>query len=215
MAPIRAATRSANNKTYACTTWNNCAFRWIQHETSLCPLPTYVSNKSTNLPTLLTTKFHQISIFSSNFQIFMSMGPTWRSLKLWPQNFSEADTCTIWNYNMKSQTGQKENANDWQTFEHRPKMWKFPTKKIGPRFTQTGACCYRAVLLYKRGFSKTVSTSHFAKADTLRIWNYISLPMFWRAEIEIWWLDPEKSWFFQNFRRDSYRPKLITFCPDV
>ena len=76
----------------------------------------------------LTIKFHQISIFSSNFQIFMSTGPTWNGFKLFTRNFSEADTCTIWNYNMKSQTGQKENANERQTFEHTPEMWNCCTK---------------------------------------------------------------------------------------
>ena len=88
------------------------------------------------------------------------MGQTLNAFKLFTRNFSEADTCTIWNYNMKSQTGQKENANDWQTFEHRPKTWKKCPKKIGPRFDQFGPDCYRAILLYKPGFSKTVSTSH-------------------------------------------------------
>ena len=102
----------------------------------------------------LTTKFYQISICSSNFQIFMSMGPTLRDLKLWPQNVSEADTCTIWNYNMKSQTGQKENANERQTFEHTPKMWNFCTKKIDPRFDQFGPDHHRGILLYKPGLKK-------------------------------------------------------------
>ena len=100
------------------------------------------------------TKFHQFLIFSSNFQIFMSMGQTWSSLKLFTRNFSEADTCTIWNYNMKSQTGQKENANQPQTFEHRPKMWKKFTKKIGPNLDQTGPGHDRIVLLYKPGLKK-------------------------------------------------------------
>ena len=89
-----------------------------------------------------------------NFIFFMSMGPTLTHLKLWPQNFSEADTCTIWNYNMKSQTGQKENANVGQTFEHKPKMWNFCTKKIDPRFNQFGPDHHRVVLLFKAGLKK-------------------------------------------------------------
>ena len=91
---------------------------------------------------------------SSNFRIVMSMGPTWNWFKLFTRNYSEADTCTIWNYNMKSQTGQKENANDWQTFEQRPKTWKKCPQKIGPRFDKFGPDHHRTILLYKPGLKK-------------------------------------------------------------
>ena len=99
-------------------------------------------------------KFSPNFICSWNFQIFMSMGPIWMHLKLLPQNFSEADTCTIWNYNMKSQTGQKENANGWHTFEHGRKTWQNFTKTLDPRFDQFGPDRDRKILLYKPGLKK-------------------------------------------------------------
>ena len=92
----------------------------------------------------------------------MFMSPTLLPLKLFTEIFSEADTCTIWNYTITSAAGQKENANERQTFEHKAKMWKKWTKKIGPIFDQFGPNDVRAVLLYKPRFKKPVSTSHIA-----------------------------------------------------
>ena len=84
----------------------------------------------------------------------MSMGQTWRPFKILTENFSEAHTCTIWNYTITSTTGQKENANERQTFEHRPKMWQNFTKKIDPRLNQFGPDHHRRILLYKPGLKK-------------------------------------------------------------
>ena len=95
-----------------------------------------------------------------NFRIFHFMTLTWNPLKLFPRNFSEADICTIWNYIMKSQTGQKENQNEWQTSEHRPKTWNFRTKKIRPNLDQQGRGAVEQYCFSSLVFKETVSTRH-------------------------------------------------------
>ena len=90
----------------------------------------------------------------------MSMGPTWVHIKLFTRNFSEADTCTVWNYTITPTTGQKENANDWQAFEHREKMMKFPTKKNRPKIRAIWPLPPQSNIALQSGFKQTVSTSH-------------------------------------------------------
>ena len=57
---------------------------------------------------LLLTRFHQNSWFSLEIWNFTTMSQTWNPFKLFTTNFLEALRFRIWNYMMKSQTGQKE-----------------------------------------------------------------------------------------------------------
>ena len=82
------------------------------------------------------------------------MGPTLAHLKLFTRNVPEADTCTTWNYAITPGAAQKENANGWHTFEHKPKMWQFPIKNTGPSFDHFGPDHHRKILLYKHGLKK-------------------------------------------------------------
>ena len=75
----------------------------------------------------LTTKFHQISIVSSNFRMFMSMGQTCRHL--WPKTIFRSWYLQHLKLQYEISDWKNENERERQTFEHRPKMLLFFYKK--------------------------------------------------------------------------------------
>ena len=122
---------------------------------------------------------------------FDFMGQVRNQLKLFTANVLEPLPLRVWNYNMKSETRQKEKPNDWQTLSTQQKRENFE-----PLFSRQYSCnidqpSQKGIAL-RAWFWKAVSTSHvilhiarnsgpesiFGVPDVTRRWFFCELSEF-------------------------------------